>query len=229
MDGAQNREVLVKKASTLVVVVSSFVASRIRTPIPEPDLLLYSLRCEAKQHRQRTLQRIYRSTDIECVSMIRMSRTPFFALCDLFRQRGLVPESAGCSVEEQVAMFLHIVGHNPRFRVVHQSFARSIDTIHRNFHQVLYAIGEIRNEVIKPPSSTTRPNILGSPRWNHWFKVSVICTISVHMSRMSNGLSQFHILYRISLVSLMAHMSWLEFLGGCSKLSGVGKSTPHRM
>jgi hypothetical protein len=100
MDGAQNREVLVKKASTLVVVVSSFVASRIRTPIPEPDLLLYSLRCEAKQHRQRTLQRIYRSTDIECVSMIRMSRTPFFALCDLFRQRGLVPESAGCSVEE---------------------------------------------------------------------------------------------------------------------------------
>lgn len=178
MDGAQKREVLAKQAATLVVVMTSFVASRIRRPIPEPNPLLYALKCEAEQHRQRTLQAIYKSTDRECVSMIRMSRAPFFALCDLSRQRGLVPETTGCSVEEQVAMFLHIVGHNQRFRVVHHSFARSIETVHRNFHQVLYAVGELRNELIKPPSSTTHPRILGSPRWNPFFKVTVNYSVS---------------------------------------------------
>jgi hypothetical protein len=105
--------------------------------------------------------------------MIRMTRAPFFALCDLFRTRGLVPENHGCSVEEQVAMFLLIVGYNQRFRVVHQAFRRSIETVHMHFHQVLYAVGELRNELIKPPSSVTHSKILGSPRWNPYFKVNV--------------------------------------------------------
>jgi hypothetical protein len=56
-------------------------------------------------------------------------------------------------VEEQVAIFLYVVGHNQRFRVMHQSFRRSIETIHIHFHQVLYAVGELRNEMIKPPST----------------------------------------------------------------------------
>jgi hypothetical protein len=180
MDGANKREALTKQACTLVVVMSGFVASRIRRmrPIPEPNPLLYQLKTQAEEHRQRALQMIYMSTDRECVSMIRMSRAPFFALCDLFRQRGLVPKTFGCSVEEQVAMFLHIVGHNQRFRVVHNSFVRSIEIVHRNFHQVLYAIGELRNDMIKPPSSTTHPKILGSPRWNPYFKVIGIFSAS---------------------------------------------------
>jgi hypothetical protein len=47
-----------------------------------------------------------------------MKRTPFIALCQTFRQRSLVTDREGVSVEEQVAMFLHVVGHNQRFRVV---------------------------------------------------------------------------------------------------------------
>jgi hypothetical protein len=43
--------------------------------------------------------------------MLRMTRAPFYALCNLFRNRGLVPEKAGCTVEEQVVIFLHVVGH----------------------------------------------------------------------------------------------------------------------
>jgi hypothetical protein len=42
----------------------------------------------------------------------------------VFRVRGLVRETLECSVEEQVVMFLHIVGHNQRFRVVHQAWRR---------------------------------------------------------------------------------------------------------
>ena len=60
-------------------------------------------------------------------------------------------------MEEQVAMFLHVVGHNQRFRVVHQSFRRSIEIVSRVFHQVLYAIGELRADMMKPPSTATHP------------------------------------------------------------------------
>jgi predicted chitinase len=102
-----------------------------------------------------------------------MKRAPFFALSNLFRTRGLVKETSGCSVEEQVAMFLHVVGHNQRFRVVHQSFRRSLETVSRVFHQVLYAIGELRSEMIRPPSTTTHPKIVGSPRWHPYLQVLV--------------------------------------------------------
>jgi predicted chitinase len=78
-------------------------------------------------------------------------KSSFFALCNVLRVRGLIRETSGCSVEEQVAMFLHIVGHNQRFRVVHQAWRRSIETVSRVFHQVLYAVGEMRVEMIRPP------------------------------------------------------------------------------
>jgi hypothetical protein len=105
--------------------------------------------------------------------MLRMSRAPFFSLRNLFRQRGLVVDSINSSVEEQVAMFLHLVGHNQRLRVVHQGFRRSIETVSRHFHQVLYAIGELRDELIKPPTGLTHVKILGSHKWNPFFKVTI--------------------------------------------------------
>ena len=70
-------------------------------------------------------------------------------------------------------MFLHVVGHHQRFRVVHQSFRRSIETVSRVFHQVLYAIGELRNEIIKSPTTATHLKIMGSQRWYPYMQVLV--------------------------------------------------------
>jgi hypothetical protein len=149
----------------------SFVSSRLKRKRKEPEThipgpLALALRDENEQHGVRTLNRIYNSSDAECIAMLRMKRVPFFALCQTFRHRSRVTDREGVSIEEQVAMFLHVVGHNQRFRVVHQSFRRSIQTVHKHFHQVLYAVGELRNELIKPPSTATDPKILGSHRWN---------------------------------------------------------------
>jgi hypothetical protein len=172
MDVGESREMMVRQATGMVVSMVSVVVSTLKRlrdepePDTEPNPLLCSLRADAEEHRQRTLQTIYNSTDVECVSMLRMRRKPFFCLCETFRSRGLMHDNIGVSVEEQVAMFLHVVGHNQRFRVVHQSFRRPIETIHKHFHQVLFAICELRSEMIKPPSTTTHPNILGSHRWN---------------------------------------------------------------
>jgi hypothetical protein len=114
---------------------------------------------------------MYNYNDTECVAMLCMRRVPFFSLCKRLRSRGLILETVGCPVEEQVAMFLHVVGHNQRFRVVHQNFRRSIEHVSRIFHQVLYAIGELRADLINPPSTATHPKILGSHRWFPFLKV----------------------------------------------------------
>jgi hypothetical protein len=37
----------------------------------------------------------------------------------------------------------------------------------------LYAVGELRNAMIKPPSAGIHPKILGSHRWNPYMKVIV--------------------------------------------------------
>ena len=70
-------------------------------------------------------------------------------------------------------MFLHVVGHNQRFRVVHQSLRRSIETVHRHFNQILYAVDELRSEIIKPPISGIHPKILASHRWRVTINLTV--------------------------------------------------------
>ena len=68
-------------------------------------------------------------------------------------------------------MFLHVVGHNQRFSCIKMTFRRSTETISRNFQEVLYAIEELRNELIVEPSSGVPPKILHSRRWYPFFKV----------------------------------------------------------
>ncbi|XP_020402729.1 protein ALP1-like [Zea mays] len=199
MDPSLSRELLCKQAAALTVVMVSFVTTRLKRkrfdPEVEPDPLVYVLREQSELHRQRTLNMIYNSTDVECISMLRMKRAPFFALCTTFRERGLVTDREGVPVEEQVAMFLHVVGHNQRFRVVHQAFRRSIQTVHKHFHQVLYAVGELRKELIKAPSPTTHPKITGSYRWNPYLKdcigaidgTHVLARVPRHMQQAFRG------------------------------------------
>jgi hypothetical protein len=166
-----------KQTAGMVIVMVSFVTTRLKMKKPEletePNPILYALRNKVEQHRQQTLNAIYNSTDGECLSMLRMTRAPFFALCNPFRERSLVCEREGCTIEEQVAMFLHVlhvVGHNQKFRVVHQSFRRSIEAVHKYFHQVLYAVGELTNEMIKPHSNAIHLKVLGSYRWNPYIQ-----------------------------------------------------------
>jgi hypothetical protein len=157
----------------MVVVMIALVSSKLKRAREEDESICYGPRLEADKHVEKNLSLIYNSTDVECIAMLRMSIAPFFSLCNLFRQRGLVVDSINSLVEEQVAMFLHVVWHNKRFRVVHQSFRRSIETVSIHFHHVLYAIGELRDELIKPQSSSTHVKILDSHKWNPFFKVIV--------------------------------------------------------
>jgi hypothetical protein len=115
---------------------------------------------------------MFLSDDLHCVNLLRMRRAPFFQLCNLFWDRVLLRDSINSTIEEQVAMFLHVVGHNQRFKVIEMTFRRSKETISRYFQEVLYAVGELHNEMIVPPSTSVHPKILNSRRWYPYFKVS---------------------------------------------------------
>nr|XP_020175900.1 protein ALP1-like [Aegilops tauschii subsp. strangulata] len=79
-------------------------------------------------------------------------------------------------------MFLHVVGHNQRFRVIHNTFRRSMETISRYFKQVLFAIRELRGEMIRRPSGQTSPKIRGSPRWYPYFKHCIGAIDGTHVT-----------------------------------------------
>jgi hypothetical protein len=49
--------------------------------------------------------------------------------------------------------------------------------VHRHFHEVLYAVGELRSEMIKLPGLKIHPKIFGSQRWNPYFKVPFLISL----------------------------------------------------
>ncbi|XP_072150600.1 protein ALP1-like [Setaria viridis] len=157
-------------AAALVAVVAAWFFLWFRRRSEDARSITYGPMAERDRERNSNLRFIYESDDVHCVNLLKMRRAPFFQLCDLFRSRELVLDSIHATVEEQVAMFLHVVGHNQRFRVINMTFRRSPETISRFFHQVLYAVGELRNELIVPPSTSVHPRIFGSRRWNPYFK-----------------------------------------------------------
>lgn len=132
---------LIVKVAGFIAVVYAYFMSRLRVAQRSRPSITYAPKSTMDVERHANLDKIYNCNDVECLSMLRMRRTPFLTLCNQLRDRHLLRDSIHSSVEEQVAMFLHVVGHNQRFRVIHQNFRRSIETVSRYFRQVLYAIG----------------------------------------------------------------------------------------
>jgi hypothetical protein len=161
-----------RAAAAVIVAVAACFFMWFRRRAEDSCTVTYGPMAERDKQRMNNLRYIYESDDVHCVNLLRMKR-PLFQLCDLFRSRELITDSIHASVKEQVAMFLHVVGHNERFRVVDLTFRRSAKTISRFFQKVLYAVGEPRNELIVPPATNVHPRILRSRRWYPYFKVGI--------------------------------------------------------
>lgn len=176
MDTSVRRRRLVIWGAALVAVISAWLFVRFRRMSRSRAGISYGPMTARDQERSNNLRFIYHSNDTNCVELLRMKRAPFFQLCDLFHSRGLLRDSINSQIEEQVAMFLLVVGHNQRFRVIKQTFRRSTETISRYFQEVLYAVGELRAEIIVPPSTFVHPKIQHSRKWNPFFKVGIHCS-----------------------------------------------------
>ena len=68
-----------------------------------------------------------------CRDIIRMIPEAFINLCQRIRGTGMVKDAFRSTVEEQVATFLHIIGHNVKNQSVTFFFHRSRETVSRHF------------------------------------------------------------------------------------------------
>lgn len=83
-------------------------------------------------------------------------------------------------VDQQVAMFLNTIGHNLRNRLIGTNFGRSGETVSRCFSKVLRAIGELRGELIRPPSLELQPKYQGTTYGIRTLRI-VLELLMVHM------------------------------------------------
>ena len=74
-------------------------------------------------------------------------------------------------VDEQVAMFLHILGHHVKNIVIQFEFGRSGETINRYFKLVLNATIRLQSLLLKKPEPI--PEDSNDHLWQ-WFKVSIM-------------------------------------------------------
>jgi hypothetical protein len=133
-------------------------------------------------------------------------------------------------VEQQVAMFLHTIGHNVRNRVIATNFGRSSETVSRYFNKVLHAAGELRKDYIRPPSLATPAKIAGNPKWDPYFKVQLY--LHIIFQGIIHFWGAYMLLYcynRIVSVLLMVHMYEPQFLRQWRLPSVVGKVTLPKM
>ncbi|PPD95309.1 hypothetical protein GOBAR_DD07645 [Gossypium barbadense] len=113
------------------------------------------------------VKRLVYASDKTCIEQIRMNRTAFFKLCEMLESLGGLKSSRNILVEEQVAMFLHIISHHLKNRVIKHHFRRSGETVSRAFHSVLNAVIRLQDVLFKKEEPITVDS--SDTRWK-WFK-----------------------------------------------------------
>lgn len=101
--------------------------------------------------------------------VLRMQLKPFKVLCAVMRTDGLLSDSRNVSVEEALAIFLHIVGRGTSFRDVEERYQHSGATVFRYFRAVLMALLALVPKYIKLPSSVEIPVAISSSTKNYPF------------------------------------------------------------
>ncbi|KAJ6881744.1 hypothetical protein NC651_028371 [Populus alba x Populus x berolinensis] len=116
-----------------------------------------------------------------CLENFRMDKQAFYKLCDILHSKGLLRHTNRIKIEEQLAIFLFIIGHNLRTRAVQELFRYSGETISRHFNNVLNAIMAISLDFFQPPGSDIPPEILEDPRFYPYFKDCVGAVDRIHI------------------------------------------------
>lgn len=142
MDQRSRLLIFAAAANMLVSMMALIIESRNRR-VPRRVGITYGPFVERHRKRSEHLDDLIWRNDITCINMLRLRKSSFFRFCKLFRDRGLLEDTINVCVEEQVAMFLHTIGHNLRNRVVGATFRRSGETVSQYFNLVLHAVGEL--------------------------------------------------------------------------------------
>ncbi|KAK9075689.1 hypothetical protein SSX86_004017 [Deinandra increscens subsp. villosa] len=129
--------------------------------------------------RKEYMQRLVYESDDTCLHQVRMNRATFVTLCNLLERDGKLKATKYVQVDEQVAIFLYILAHHVKNRVVKFQFRRSGETISKHFNNVLNAIIRLENELFKKPEPISETST--DERWK-WFKGCLGAIDGTHIS-----------------------------------------------
>ncbi|XP_057783184.1 uncharacterized protein LOC131001030 isoform X2 [Salvia miltiorrhiza] len=113
------------------------------------------------------MNRLVGVSDIDCLANLRMDRNTFGRLCIVLRDLGGLTDGRYIKVEEQVAIFLSVLAHHKKNRVVRFDFWRSGQTVSKFVHIVLKAILKLHTVLLVKPMPV--PDDCMDNRWR-WFK-----------------------------------------------------------
>lgn len=123
--------------------------------------------------REEYINSILHGSERHCVNQIRMKPIAFHHLCHILTEGEHVRPTIHMSVTEQMLIFLHIIGHNVRFRVMGSRIYRSTETVHRYFKVVLRGVLKLYRVLIRLRSEDTPQEIRNSRRFYPYFKVNI--------------------------------------------------------
>ena len=123
--------------------------------------------------REEYINSILHGSEGHCVNQIRMKPIAFHHLCHILTEGEHIHPTIHMSVTEQVFIFLHIIGHNVRFRVMGSWIYRLTETVHRYFKVVLRGVLKLYRALIRLCSKDTPLEIRNSRRFYPYFKVNI--------------------------------------------------------
>jgi hypothetical protein len=82
------------------------------------------------------LNRMYNGKEVDCIDQFWISKSEFKKLCRILEENGALVWTRNISIEESVAIFLKIIAHNLKYKVINFDYYCSIKTISRQFNRV---------------------------------------------------------------------------------------------
>lgn len=117
--------------------------------------------------RKQMLRNLYQGSNIYCYDSLRLTKRSFTDLVAILRERCGMHDTLNVSVEEKVTIFLLILGHDTKMRLIRSTYGWSLEPISRHFNEVLRGILSLSHEFIwLPDTSVVQPE---DPKWK-WFE-----------------------------------------------------------
>ncbi|KAL1545932.1 hypothetical protein AAHA92_22600 [Salvia divinorum] len=113
------------------------------------------------------LDRLVNVTNADCVANLRMDRNTFGRLCRILIEQGGLQPGKFLGIEEQVAIFIGVLAHHKKNRVVGFDFWRSGPTISHYVNKVLGVVLSLHPFLLAKPTPVAQDS--NDPRWK-WFK-----------------------------------------------------------
>jgi hypothetical protein len=113
-----------------------------------------------------------------CKSEFRMEPEIFKATSNFLRREGLLRDTRGVNVEEQLGMFMYMISHNASNQMLQKAFQHSGETIHRKISEVFDIVPTLTQRFVKLSNSIqTHPKIITDYRFMPFFQVNMILSI----------------------------------------------------